>query len=467
MFGPKYIYLPYVNDAGLLFISDALFFIKPVLTDKTMSPDKNEVFIRLLRDKVQVKRQDYMIRINFNKLKTRHVLYAGIYKRNNKNEKITKAESTLVHYLLIKYGFKDTFKKLLGCVPKVCLIKEAELNFDAGKHTVYTSIGTAPRRTYIGNKKAYIGPEMALMFNNKDVSDLTATIACNFFYVVDHFPTMQIADLENKDRWKFHLGELILGRQKISNTFSQVSDHMKSLENYVETYMINKLRREFGTTLGVDFSKDGFFVILIIIMQRFHKWTIAAEEISSNCYDKRLEISYYILFEILKSINEFSFFLESADPETLNMKKIRTRLDQKLTLAKIFAINKANTSCVPVTYSGDNQYMKITSSMELQLNVKSTSPKSKTRSGAMPDSTTLLHQTQLIGGTLNAITKSRLAPLKYMNIFAPYDPVTRTIIPTKEMQRDTERLRKVLLKTVRKSNTDKIPKEFNIYNTDN
>ena len=111
--------------------------------------------------------------------------------------------------------------------------------------------------------------------------------------------------------------------------------------------------------------------------------------------------------------------------------------------------------------ASDNRLHGVTTNTCLQLNLRSSGATTSSKSNADPaDPSTLLSETHMIGGTLNAITKSRLSPLSTVNIFAPYK--NGTIVPTKNMLESTKSLKDILSKMTRNSSKVELPEEFKL-----
>ena len=461
---PKYIYLPFSRVGGLMLISGSVYCLTSVLSDKSLSPSSNGVFMRLFRGKINVNALTYFILRNNDRVVTK-VLTANIYSTKVKygvGNQYTKSKTGPMLYLLAHYGFSATMMNLLGWIPTILMPDDPVPE----GYTVYASVADKPMKTYIGDLASY-NPVTARLAVPKDcdVAVIRNTIG-NFYYILDHFPNIKVAEWDSTDTWKITLGRIICGRDSAGKLMATVSKHMLSLDNYVDSFMVDKIHDEFNGTLDQDFTEDGFFKVLTVIMQRFDSWTMAADEITASTLDKRFETLYYLLYELIKRINSFSFDIEQKHDNYGSTKNIIRHFNKKVTRGRIFAIRNKNVACSPVTYSGDNAYFKITSRAELQLSIptaSSSKTSTKARSVGAANATTTLHETQVYTSTLNAITIDRLSPVTYLNIFAPYDPVTRTFIPTQEMLDDTKPLQTILKAMPRRSSSPQIPKEFDIH----
>ena len=115
---PRYLYLPYVNDAGILSIRGSRWSIIPVVSDNIVSVEPNNIFIVLNCAKLKFERcvlQNY--RAN-NSVETVSLVWSAVHNEYRKKERkkinlqLTHF-TTLAHYLFAKFGVKETFKNML------------------------------------------------------------------------------------------------------------------------------------------------------------------------------------------------------------------------------------------------------------------------------------------------------------------------------------------------------------------
>lgn len=463
---PKYIYLPFCREAGLIKISGSTFRLISILSDKSLSPSTNGVFARLFRYKIGIHFKNHTIRRGDSDIVTK-VLISDIYRTNtNKGGKLyTKSKPGPMLYLLAHYGFTEAFTRLIGWVPEI-LAPDAPVPEGM---VVFNTTGKMPHLTYIGVVDLYKPTPIRIVISEAcDVSAVRAAIG-NLFYILDHFPYITPDNWDDTNIWRVVLGKMICGVDTPAKLMSTVDKHMKSLDNYVDSFMVDKIHDEYHDTLGQDFTEDGFFKMLTVVMQRFEQWTLAADEITASTLDKRFETLYHLLYGIIKSVNSFSFDIEQKSENYSTTSNVLKHFNKKVTRGRIYSIRSNNITCSPITYSGDHMYPKITSGAELQLSIptaSSTKSSSKSRSVAAANATTTLHETQMYCSTQNAITIDRLSPVTYLNIFAPYDPVSRTFIPTQKMIDDTRPLQMILKGMTRRSTSPTVPPEFNIYAKD-
>src|SRR5690606_38908663 len=104
----RYLYLPFVQDGGLIYILGALYAISPLLTDNAISAGLNNLFVPLTCTKLTFERTIHHFLLNGERA-SEYIVWSNIYKRKaesirNQGRPSLRAYSTLAHYLFCKYG---------------------------------------------------------------------------------------------------------------------------------------------------------------------------------------------------------------------------------------------------------------------------------------------------------------------------------------------------------------------------
>ena len=80
------------------------------------------------------------------------VTWAKIYRKTESDkrpDRTTKAATSLVHYLIAKYGFYETFENYLGFRPIVGTAEINDRNYNFKDYVIVSSSGVKPK-TFIG-----------------------------------------------------------------------------------------------------------------------------------------------------------------------------------------------------------------------------------------------------------------------------------------------------------------------------
>jgi hypothetical protein len=439
---PRYIYLPYVTDGGLIYLSGTLYHISPVITDNVISPAYNSVFIRLLRDRIVFERSYHSVVVD-NVKETTHVAWANIYKMSKAIKKVpptTKAKPTAIHYLLAKYGFSEMFRKYLGFVP---VIGESEITlakYPADKWIICQSIELQPR-SWQGD---YYNPtHIRLAIPRERWNPDTLAFVTGFFYVVDYFPDrIKIAYIDNKNRWMILLGHVIFsGMYGDGKLYDLIKEHFESLDECVDSIVIHKLAE-------IGYNIENFYDLLALIVTNFNKWAVNAAESNMSLYGKSLEILYYVMFDITSAIFKTIFKLnKAATKKKLIAKEIVKIMNRHLKTGPIFGLTRGNIAISTVSYSGDNKYPKITSILGIQQSAAGATRGKSTRT--VVDSTKRLHVSSIEAGSILYLSKSNPTPNSKANPFMEVNLSNSKIVAKeeyKELLEHTENLLKGKLK---------------------
>lgn len=244
MLPPRYMYLPFVNDGSFINIGGSRFTISPVLSDKVISLGLSNVFVRLLRDKLTFERIPHNVNIN-GKRETVQVIWSLIYHKpqNQKNIKpLIKANCSLVHYLLCKYGFSEMFSKFGKCQPVIGGKEINTENYPETEWVICEASGIKPKGVVDPN---YTASAIKLAIRIEEFTPMVKSLVAGFFYVVDFFPARVTSNYLNNTRlWIVLMGHILfsgsIGEGKLYN---DVSEHFGSLDEYIDTIMHIKLRK--------------------------------------------------------------------------------------------------------------------------------------------------------------------------------------------------------------------------------
>ena len=371
---PRYLYLPFVSDAGCITISGSRFNISPILSDRVISVGVSNIFIRLLRDKLTFERMGQHFMID-SKRETVQVAWAAIYHKNPKMRKLkptVKANCTLIHYLFCKYGFTDTFMKFGKCKP---IVGGAEINkntYPDDEWVICTSTQVKPKGV---GRSFYEPTTLRLAVRKEDMTPMVKNMIGGFFYIADHFPSHILPEyVDTKRVWMILLGHIIFsGNIGVGKLYSDIEDHITSLDEYIDGIVILKLKE-----IGVHV--DDIYHLFAIVIEKFNDWLLSATDKVASMYDKELSILYFILYEISSAIFNLYFKLKAASKKELTEKEITSTMNMTLRTGLIYSIVKNHGEVSTVSSSGDNKAFKITSLLVPQ----SSSNRINSRKGPAP-----------------------------------------------------------------------------------
>lgn len=362
---PRYVYLPYVGEAGSLMLSGARYFVSPVLSDVVLSFELNNVFVRLLRDKFAIKRTNHEL-IFDGTVETIPVAWALIYHVNSeqksKSKKI-KAKSSLFHYMLCRFGFTETFQRFGRCLPEIGTYNINNISYPEKEWVIVSSRQQAPRE--FGAKGFYQPTQIRMAIRRSEFTPLVKNMVTAFFYIVDNFPQrIEPQYLDNKRMWKILMGLILFGETKgEGGLHDDVDEHIKSLDEYMDAIIVEKFKE-------LNMDCENIYQFFAIAIDKFNDWIMTAGEKVNSLYDKELSILYDVFSPITESIINFHFKLKTAAKKELTKSEIINTMNNHLKPRTVYALTKQPPGVSNMSYSGDNAALKITTVMFPQKNVK-------------------------------------------------------------------------------------------------
>jgi hypothetical protein len=352
---PRYLYLPFVSDAGTIVLGGSRFNISPLLMDRVISVGVSNIFVRLLRDRLTFERmtQHYMVD---GVRKTVQVAWSQIYHKNAKMKKLrptVKANCTMMHYLLCKYGFTDAFMKFGHCKPIVGGVEINKNVYPESDWVICSSTQIKPK----GCGRGFYEPSnIRVSVRKEDMSPMVQNMLGGFFYIVDHFPQLMTPEwIDSRRQWMILLGHIIFsGTINAGKLYDDIEDHMTSLDEYLDSLVVTKLKE-----IGVPV--DDIYQLFAIVIERFNDWLLGSTDKISSMYDKELSILYNVLYEITSAIFKLYFKLKAASKKELTAKEIVATMNLTLRTGLIFSITKGHNEVSVISCPGDNKATKITS----------------------------------------------------------------------------------------------------------
>lgn len=352
----RYIFLPFVGEAGTLILSGSRWLVSPVLADKVFSISSNKIFIRLLRDKINIERTPHNIMVNGRRM-TVQVAWTLMYHKPPSMRAIKptiKAECALFHYILCKYGFHEAIEKFGNTTP---IIGTTEINISTYPEDSWVIVSSTEIKPNKFGRGAYNPSRIRVAIKRSDYNRNVENLLAGFFYVVDYFPdriTPQFVD--SKRLWIILLGHILFsGNISEGKLFDDVSDHFNSLDEYIDAIVKPKLEDR-----GV--YVNDLYELFGVVINKLNDWILESSDTINSMYGKELSILYYVLYKISTDIVKMYFKLKSSSlKKELSEKEVLTLMNRHLKSRGIFNLVDTHMSTSTESYSGDNKVFKITS----------------------------------------------------------------------------------------------------------
>jgi hypothetical protein len=356
---PRYINLPFVGDAGYLVLGGSLFNISPTLADRVISVGVSSIFIRLLRDRLTIERmqQHYMAD---GKRESVQVAWSLIYHKNAKMRKIKatiRANTSLFHYLLCKYGFAETFARFGKCAP---IVGGAEINkntYPENEWVIITSSQVKPKGC---GRSFWTASNLRMAIRRLDFEKpIVKNMIGGFFYIVDHFPQRvlpaYIGTANEKRLWMVLMGHILFsGNIDEGKLHDDVQDHINSMDEYLDSIVAVKLQ-------DIDIFVENIYQLFGVVIENYNTWLLGATDKISSMADKELSTLYYVLYDITSAIFKMYFKLKAASKKELTAKEVIATMNLTLRSGMIFSLTRMHPEVSTVVCPGDNKAFKVTS----------------------------------------------------------------------------------------------------------
>lgn len=430
----KYLYVPYTEDGAILMMSGSTFHIKSVLTNKVISPGPKSLFVRMLGTKKYFNRSGYSIKVD-GQTKTAFVVHSEIYdagKKKKESAVATKAYSTMVHYLLLKFGFDEAFKRYLGHIPVVGM--EDEITPDHYPQEDWVIVSTAYKHVKPHGfvEPVYTPTKLRLAVRRDKWDQATVSFVSEFFYVVDHFPTsFNPRNVNDTKAWLLLMGYILIGADfTVGKINDLMNDHLDSLDDFVDDVAVDKLHEK-----GHDVKN--FFDLAAMLTIKFPE-LLAENDSAGNIYQKYYDVMYHVMKPITYALNNLRYTLQRSSKRSfqLSWNNVNTIMVRKLSPGAVFNITRDSTVAETVSYCGDHWYPRLTSKVEEQ---EKSSASGRGKAGS--SEANFLHYSMIEGGSLLFLPKSDPTPVANINPYAEIDLKTGSIIPNPQLKDTLERTR--------------------------
>lgn len=438
-FEPKYLELPYSRDGNLIYLGGTLSHIKMVLTNKVISPGNRLLFVRMLGTRKNFFRNGYSIKVD-GETKTTFVVHSAIYDAKTSAKKApagtltTKAVSVMTHYLLIRYGYTEMFRKYLGHVPVVGTDKDiTKENYPEDDWVIVSTAHTHIKPSGV-MEALYEHTNIRLAVRRDQWNQHTISLVSELFYIIDHFPSyVTVEDMDNSNNWIRLLGFILVGGQyTMGRIFSQMTEHLTSLDDFVDEFAIDKLSEK-------GYEVRDFYDLAAMLSMRFPD-LLAENDRAGNIYEKYYDVMYHVMRHVTYALTKARYAMQHTAKRkrpvqddsgngVLLFNNLKQVLSRKLNSGAIFKLQGDNTVLEPVSYSADLWYPRITSKVSEQEKVNGAA--NSGRKG-MTDADHL-DVSMIEGGSLLFLPKGNPVPTANANPYMNIDRKTGSIIPNPKL----------------------------------
>lgn len=368
---PRYLFLPFVRDAGILKLRGATFAISPVLANPVIDVQENGVFVPLNRAKLTFEKEFHFF-LRDRKQEDVPVVWSEVHNLSKKARRMRgkptiQCHHAMAHYLFAKYGLTETFQRFAGAQVQLGY-GEPPADLTRSGWTVCQSRKIKPKGV---RTKFYRPTDIWLAVPADKWDNLTSGLVGGFFYVADHFPEIiSVEEVDEVRMWRIALGHAIFATNvSVGKLVEDVEAHLKSIDEYIDRMAYEEFQRE-----GLEIHD--IYQLYIYMIATLPDLVVRGGEDGASMYGKRLSVLRFVLFDVIKSIFNFMFKLNSNSKKVLSKNDIINAMNKHLKTECIFGLSTGHPEVASVSYPGDNKFLKITSNMVLQNeNTRGTSKK--------------------------------------------------------------------------------------------
>lgn len=363
---PRYLYLPHVRQGGIINIMGKQFAISPVLADKVFSIGVDDIFIPMPRGKVTFNCRELHHFVADDTRVGRYVVWSPLHNRGAKKGRSSRSStiqvggvySTLMHYLLCKYGLDETFQRYGKAKVQVMWEHEAdETRFPRDEWVVCKSAKIKPKGLRVRDYPQ-IASKLALVVRRSEYTPAVVSMVAGLFYVVDHFPEeLEPEYVSLTWTWRVLMGYILFGDESSQGKLVEdVDSHLKSLDGYVDFEVRQNLKDE-----GIDCQN--IYDLFGYIIDKMPEMLNSGASKVSSMYDKQLMVNRYVLSDINNAIFEFLFKIVSNNKKQMSKEEIDDILGSYFNPKLILRISsgKGHGEVSSVSNPSDNLFFKITS----------------------------------------------------------------------------------------------------------
>jgi len=446
--------LPFFEKAGTTVIrGNHLWRGCFVLPDKIFSQRSTgittgSIFLRFIKNKTSIRSMKTIMDVKEHDSFTSKLCMisnTGFIRKPPTNPSPLRPKATPMSYLLAKFGYTWVMNEMLGYVP-LAIPRDQVKDYMDPRYIVIMPPGRIPRaRKTKTVKKA----DIAFVIDTKTIEvnkDLLYTVMGYITYQFDVFPDTTIDKLDNTSYWVYSLAQASYGSGTVAHHLSNIRSHIRDKEAEVDELQKQYIWAEFGFDLPHISLENGFYDVLMLLMEKMQSWLSCSREVTTTGFDKGLNIYYYLLYDYIVGFNK-------ANQDIQRKMDLLTNNIPLATVAAKFSLNipweigmrcYRNSAVLNVVESTSPCYaLKHTSRVKLQINDASSavSKKKQSHGPTASDPTTMLDPSHAVCGTVSSISKGAPAPLSHLNM---YCPLTRSGTYMNKYPEDLEKITDIL-----------------------
>lgn len=426
---PAYVFLPFIDEADLLYLKGTQYMLTPVISGKLFNIENGNIYMPTPRAKMGFSSRQVSCILNNKIVNTTCVSTLLI---NMEKTERSVLRPTLVHYLLAEAGLTNMLRDRFNLATK---IGNAELDNLDDNWYVYRSrqIPSIVKR-YQGD-----GVTIRIAIPKESHTPIIDSIIGSIFYILDNAPdsTRDVADLDNPMLWVQIMDRFIfkmIGADK--RHFEKIEAHMENIKSYIDPITRRILESE-----GI-FCSDIFALMQYICI---NYQDIQTHYDVGTMYGKELGTVKHVLSNIVYSIFTAMWKMQKLPENMVTIDKLNKIMATTLSKNTIFS-TIGHGELTPASIATDCKPFGATANI-ISHNKASATGKSKGSRKSTNNAALLLHASQVEVGTYSWITNSDPTGRSKMNPFL-YFSRGNLIAPRNELRDKIDNLRELLPKRI-------------------
>ena len=403
--------IPIIKEGGILYISGTRYVISPVIADQVITFESDNIFLMFSRQKLHFRRETGITYYEDDVLKIVDMPYAQIHNEKPKRPPKIRAKTSMLFYLLAKYGLSETFSRFCNCDVRYINKEDYDLGkYPPEKWVACRTAQTGKLRDYMYSD--YRPPNTILLvererYHDPLVKNMITSMVGSFFYLANRFYERILPEYVDSERlWRTLLGIALWGDSKTEGEMhDEIVEHLGSLDEYVDERRAGRFRRinltvwENGEVVPVT----NIYQFFMAVIDRMTDWLLQSQDSINSLYEKELSVLYYVFYYLMTQINNFYFALKPALRREQTATDIRRMLNSTIRSNHVFLFTKKMNSASTVTSPNSQMAFRLTTIMVPQT---SSSKDASARSGNGQDPSRLLHSSNAEIGTFCILPKS-------------------------------------------------------------
>ena len=406
----KYVYflIPFSQRGGLIYLNGALYKITPVIGGKIFNIEEGNIFMPVPKNRALVFKGVHLNVAKNGKLVNTNGVYSPLHHFRIRTDR-SNFVSSLVHYILAKYGLSKTLNNLFdlnAVIGDISIEEQYKETHDVYRSAQWKSVMKK------GGKEYTQGSVLRIAIPKEKYNKVNDSVMASIFYIIDKYPgAIHLEDLDESELWLRVLDKFIFKTSTIDKKgLEHLNAHMQSVENMLDKSTIDMLYSE-------DIKVNNIFELFKFIIYDYNDLVI--HEDSGSMFNKEINVLKYFLYNIVHAINTFSNEIIKFDESQLNAKKIAKKLDDLLPIYATLTV-RGHGELTPVSVSVD--FMPYYATCNLMSRAKAASGgRNKRNQKNITDPLMLVHSSQVEVTTFGWITKADPTGRGKANPFTYFD----------------------------------------------